>query len=202
LNSQGVTANKIVGILTDSTIDNMSGLTIVDLRQNSFSGTIPDFDTTVLEKLYLSNNLLIGTIPSSFGLITPLQIIHLEGNSLSKSIPSTLSNLVNLVDFNAQHNDLTGTLPDLYPAFSMTTSSAKLVLSYNKLTGPIPTSVSTLKGLYQFDISHNSFASTIPSFFSALPALGSLRISFNSFYGTIPSAIGIYYNKQNITKIL
>lgn len=81
-------------------IEQLSYLNTLSLRDNGIEGNLPGFekvrDLTIVD---LSNNKFTGTIPSSFfyGLssFAPLQI-ELSGNTLSGTIPSSLSRFQNL----------------------------------------------------------------------------------------------------------
>ena len=65
-------------------------------------------------------------------------------------------------------------------------------LEGNSLHGPIPSSLSNLKGLQDLDLSNNYFSDIIPSFISAMK-LELLNIYFNDFQGELPNE-GVFKN--------
>ncbi|CAM6085408.1 unnamed protein product [Calypogeia fissa] len=73
-------------------IVNLTALTILDLDNNSFSGSIPDFSKLEsLQSIYLQNNNLSGEIPSFLGTAFPnLTQLNLDNNNLSGTVPLAL----------------------------------------------------------------------------------------------------------------
>ncbi|XP_039009994.1 probable LRR receptor-like serine/threonine-protein kinase At3g47570 [Hibiscus syriacus] len=68
-----------------------------------------------------------------------------------------------------------------------------MFLDGNLFEGPIPPSLSSLKGLQALDISDNNLSGGIPEFLESFGALRYLNVSFNDFEGAIPSE-GIFKN--------
>ncbi|KAJ3329883.1 hypothetical protein HDU76_006947 [Blyttiomyces sp. JEL0837] len=84
------------------------------LHNNSFSGSIPDFSNLPsLTELDLGENKLTGTIPTSLTKLTNLAILGLLGNEFSGSIPNSIA--------------------------ALSTRANHIYLSYNCLSGGIPT---------------------------------------------------------------
>jgi len=95
-------------------VDNLLELFFVDFSNNTFSGTIPPafFSLPKLEILYFSNNTLVGTIPPSISDSPKLRDLYLDGNLLSGSIPEIVNGtLLSLEELLLSFNDLTGTMP-------------------------------------------------------------------------------------------
>ncbi|XP_042491965.1 LOW QUALITY PROTEIN: receptor-like protein 7 [Macadamia integrifolia] len=113
-------------------LTNLTQLTELDLSHNSFTGSVPVFNkdnVPNLTKLFLSNNLLDGTIHSSL---------------------FTLPSLYRLL---LSNNQLTGRLDQLFHNSSLSSSSLEFMdLSGNKLNGQIPKSIS------QFSILNSQFS--------------------------------------------
>ncbi|CAL8138899.1 unnamed protein product [Prunus armeniaca] len=89
-------------------------LTLIDLSSNRFEGEIPEGpigNLRALVLLNLSNNSLIGHIPSSLGYLAALESLDLSQNQLSGRIPSNLAQLTFLAYFNVSHNHLSGPIP-------------------------------------------------------------------------------------------
>jgi len=61
--------------------------------------------------LLLSKNKLVGSIPSSLGNLTQLNIFDLSANQISGNVPSSLGNLVNLFGLDISFNQLSGIVP-------------------------------------------------------------------------------------------
>lgn len=71
-----------------------------------------------------------------------------------------------------------------------------LTLSYNKFTGNIPSSLTTLAPILRFlEVGHNNLSGKIPDFLGKFRALDTLDLSHNRFSGTVPKAFA------NLTKI-
>ncbi|XP_073044601.1 LOW QUALITY PROTEIN: probable inactive receptor kinase At5g10020 [Primulina eburnea] len=86
-----------------------------------------------MEFLDLSNNLLMGELPSDIGNWGRLNLLNLSYNNLSGLLPNELSKLSGLEVLNLSHNNFNGHIPDRLP------SSMKLFdVAYNNLSGNIP----------------------------------------------------------------
>jgi Leucine-rich repeat (LRR) protein len=73
----------------------LTTLTVIDLSDNSFDGTIPVSLGRLISLLVLnmSGNNFTGDIPSEFGGMTQLEALDLSQNQLSGDIPEALTNL-------------------------------------------------------------------------------------------------------------
>ncbi len=60
---------------------------------------------------YLSNNQLIGEIPSEVGTLTNLRSLHLQNNQLTGEIPYELGVLTNLIHLRLENNQFSGEIP-------------------------------------------------------------------------------------------
>jgi hypothetical protein len=68
----------------------------------------------------LSNNQLIGIIPSTLGNLSHLKALSMDSNRLAGTIPSTLGNLQQLFYIDLYNNTLTGTIPSQWCNYSIT----------------------------------------------------------------------------------
>ncbi|KAI8024534.1 putative inactive receptor kinase [Camellia lanceoleosa] len=132
-------AAGLVGQIPANTIGNLTQLRILSLRANRLSGQIPsDFSNLkLLRSLYLQNNKFSGEFPASIPELTRLNRLDLSNNNFTGSIPYSISNLTQLSGLLLENNGFTGTLPSI--------SNLSLVnfnVSYNRLTGSIPASLS------------------------------------------------------------
>ncbi|PIN23719.1 Serine/threonine protein kinase [Handroanthus impetiginosus] len=100
-------------------LSNFTSLKLLFISHNHFSGGFP-VSLSSLSKLYrldLSYNNFSGSIPLSVNRLTHLLTLRLEENSLSSSISGL--NLPNLQDFNVSGNRLTGAIPVSLSGFPM-----------------------------------------------------------------------------------
>ena len=136
----------------------------------SLSGSLPTdwSNLRVLEDLLLSENMLTGELPASWG-----------GTEI---IPSSLSQT--LRRFRADRNLLTGTLP---ASWSTMNKLNELVLSDNGLTGTLPASWSSLGSLTELQVGGNTLAGTLPI---TEWSLGSLRNSLEQLNLTAAGITG------------
>ena len=96
---------------------NGEGLQQLDLSNNQMVGAIPSElgNLTSLRQLDLSENLLTGVIPSELGNLSNLEVLRLHSNQLSGELPVELGNLGNLVELSLHGNtELVGPLPHTF----------------------------------------------------------------------------------------
>jgi len=128
-------------------------LKLLHLSNNAISGTLPEKvdNWKLMYQLFLgcptpdppqTCNNITGTIPSSWGTLTKLQILDLSHNSLVGTIPNTF-NGTNIQTFFAHQNKLSGSIP---ASLGEITSLQYLNLGYNNLSGSIPASLCDNKG--------------------------------------------------------
>lgn len=120
----------------------------MELQDNSFSGPVPvalsNLDS--LQRLYLQNNSLTGTLRFQAGKWLNLEQLQLGYNKIKGSIPLELYNMTSLSDFRFESNQLTGQLSSSIRFLNRTLR--RVVLADNKMTGPLPiTAIETLGNL-------------------------------------------------------
>lgn len=127
-------------------IGNMSALSTLRIYNNKLTGSIPAsvFGCPKLGELDLSNNQLTGSIPGEIGdAKAKLKTLNLQNNKLSGTLPQALCDM-NLSTLNLENNNITGSIPEnLYRegGTNFVTSSSKLILNGNRLTGEIPKAI-------------------------------------------------------------
>ncbi|CAH2076896.1 unnamed protein product [Thlaspi arvense] len=163
LKTLDLSSNFFNGSLPDS-VFNATELRIISLGSNNLSGDLPKSVNTVmsLQLLNLSANAFTGKIPPSLSLLKNLTVVSLTKNSFSGDVPGGFeavqvldfsSNLLNgslptdlggrsLHYLNLSHNEVSGVIsPGFAEKFP---PNATVDVSFNNLTGPIPSSLSLL----------------------------------------------------------
>ncbi|XP_034585931.1 probable LRR receptor-like serine/threonine-protein kinase At1g06840 isoform X2 [Setaria viridis] len=203
--------NNLTGSIPKE-IGNVTTLKLILLNGNQLSGILPDEIGNLqnLNRLQVDQNQLFGPIPKSFANLRSVKHLHMNNNSLSGSIPSELSRLPLLLHLLVDNNNLSGPLPPEFakaPAlkifqadnnnfsgssipttYSNISTLLKLDISWNQLTGSIPTN-KLASNITTIDLSHNMLDGTIPKNFSGLPDLQILSLEDNNLNGSVPSII-------------
>jgi Leucine-rich repeat (LRR) protein len=202
-----------------SAIGNLVGLEILDARNTSIYGVIPDSIGKLgnLAKFGLDNTNVSGQIPSSIGNLSKLEILEAPNANLEGPIPAPIGRSIYILDLSRNH--LNGSISaEMFklPLFSL----SFLDLSYNSLTGPLPSEVGSLANLNSMVLSGNKLSGQIPEsiggcsvlqellldnnlFSGSIPrslnkGLTALNLSVNELSGTIPDAIGNISNLQQL----
>ena len=161
----------------------------LNLYNNNLNGTIPSSigNLSSLQILYLDNNQLRGSIPPEIGNLSNLTYLFLYSNQLTGSIPPEIGNLSNLQLLYLFNNQLTGSIP---PEIGNLSNLIYLYLADNQLTGSIPPEIGNLSNLIMLALSSNQLTGTIPSEIGNLSNLIMLHLGDNQLTGTIPTEIG------------
>ncbi|KAG1366313.1 receptor protein kinase TMK1 [Cocos nucifera] len=142
-------------------------IALVNFSANSanVSGELPEFLATAfasLDHLALAFNLLTGAVPAAFA-TAPLRSLWLNnqvGSSRLSGGIAFVANMTSLEELWLQSNDFTGSLPD----FSGLQHLADLQLRDNRLTGPVPASLTSLKSLKRVTLTNNLLQGPPPAF--------------------------------------
>ncbi|KAG2308868.1 hypothetical protein Bca52824_028616 [Brassica carinata] len=192
--------NKLTGSFP--LLRNLSKLSVLDLSNNHFSGTLNPSNTGLFELRHLSYlglgcNNFSSSLPSEFGNLNRLEFLNLSSNGFSGQVPSSLNNLSLLSILSLSQNELTGGLPLLRNLSKL----SFLSLSHNHFTGtlnPNSTRLFELHHLRYLDLSSNNFSSSIPSEIGNLNRLEVLALSSNDFFGQVPPTIS---NLTSLTQL-
>lgn len=161
-------------------------LSLIELQNNYLSGQIEEEKGVVsskLEQLSLFNNSLSGSLPSSIGKLSGLQILLLSGNKFTGEIPSEIGLLKNVLKMDLSRNNFSGMIPsEIGNCFLLTF----LDLSHNQLSGPIPVQVSQIRILNYFNVSWNHLNQSLPKEIGSMKSLTSADFSHNDLSGKIP----------------
>jgi len=128
------------GTVDVDTLLQLTNLNSFSVIKNNFEGPMPEFKKIVnLRALFLSNNKFSGEIPDdAFEGMKRLKRAFLAENGFTGHIPTSLAKLPNLLDVDIHGNGFEGNIPEFqqrdFRVFN---------LSYNKLEGQIPESLSS-----------------------------------------------------------
>ncbi|KAF2323211.1 hypothetical protein GH714_034184 [Hevea brasiliensis] len=187
--------NMLFGTFPPWILQNNSKLQVMNLMNNSFTGTfhLPNYKHDLL-KFDISSNNIFGVLPKEFGLVlSNLQYINMSRNNFNEyvevefemkyrynSYRGDIINLMAAIDLSC--NELSGRIPqemgDLHGIRSLN-------LSNNYLTGSIPVNFSNLRNLESLDLGNNSLNGEIPNELVVLTFLGTFNVSYNNFSGRV-----------------
>jgi len=190
--------NEIV-MPVPSFLGEMPYLTYLNMEGLGLTSTIPktlfsQWDR--LESLYLNDNDITGTLPSSIANLKAVKTLWMGGNNLGGSIISEIGQLTTLVDLSLESNfredsaSKRGFMTALPPSLAQLTNLQVLDLSDNALSGTIPPQLGDLISLRRLDLSNNFFESQLPTHLGRLQMLEEVDISSNWLSSTIPKEVG------------
>lgn len=132
----------------------------------------------------------MAEVPEEIGNLK-LEVLEIQYNALTGPIPLVTLNISSLKVLAYTNNNLSGNIPDTIcqslPALQ------GLYLSYNHLSGHIPTQWSQCEGLRVLSLSFNHFIGSIPRNVGNLTRLQELYLGNNSLTG-IYNLKFTYYN--------
>lgn len=164
-------------------------VTGLDLSDNNLVGTLPSQlgDLPQLQTLNLTRNTLSGALPTTLGALTRLQTLDLSENQLSGALPAQIGALTALQTLNLSNNAFTGTLPAGLTALPQLRT---LDLSTNQFGGTLPATLGNMSALQVLALNHNQFSGALPAQLGNLTGLQRLILADNALSGTIPSQLG------------
>ncbi|CAN4079701.1 unnamed protein product [Withania somnifera] len=122
------------GTFPANSLTHLDQLRILNLRNNSLSGPLPDLSALPnLKTLFLDHNFFSGTFPLSVLTLHRLVILDLSRNNFSDSLPVEFNVLDRLNYLRLDSNQFNGSIPPL--------NQSQLQIfnvSNNNLTGPVP----------------------------------------------------------------
>ncbi|KAL5727020.1 lysine--tRNA ligase [Ranunculus cassubicifolius] len=163
-----------------------SDVDYIRLSYNKFSGTLPPFPSNIYF-LELSNNSISGPIPKDIDIMYPqLSSLYLYNNHINGSIPTSLCKLQYLMDLVLSKNQLSGDIPQCWNSPLLRI----LDFSFNDLSGVIPSSLGYSSKLVSLHLSNNALHGEIPSSLKNCTRLSILDLGENRLSGQIPAWIG------------
>jgi hypothetical protein len=177
--------NKLSGQLPDGLVE-CRALKNLWLKGNKITGRLPDSVAQLpeLEYLDIHANEMAGPLPTKWD--TPkLKILRADDNRISGTLPAQLLRQPLLEEMFLLNNDLTGAIPP-----PLSANLRAVLLSNNKLSGPIPGEFGKLKKLTDLRLNRNELSGQIPASLLDAPSLQVLRLDNNRLAGTIPNGLG------------
>ncbi|XP_039171767.1 receptor-like protein 15 [Eucalyptus grandis] len=174
--------NCFIGDISSGILN--SSLQVLDVSNNSLSGTLPNWigDIQFLEMLMLSSNSFKGPLPLSFCNLHYLKLLDLSSNNLGPNIPPCVN--VTVMRFLHLTNDmLAGHLPEFLSRASLMVT---LDLRHNALSGSIPETFSDLKSVESLDLSYNNLIGQIPPQLTELYTLSNFRVAYKNLSSRTP----------------
>ncbi|PPD84406.1 hypothetical protein GOBAR_DD18646 [Gossypium barbadense] len=183
--------NKITGEID---VSNCKELEFLDLSSNNFSTGIPSFgDCSALEHLDISGNKFSGDIGRAISSCVNINFLNLSSNQFSGQFPTLPAS--NLQRLYLAENDFQGEIPQY-----LTQACSYLVeldLSFNNLSGLIPSGFASCTSLESFDVSSNNFTGNLPiGIFQNMSSLKELGLAFNHFSGPLPESLSTLSNLE------
>ena len=181
------------GVITDAG----GRVTTLQLSENNLVGTIPTEleELTELRHLNVNFNNLNGSIPKELGQLAHLRYLQLDGNELTGTIPPELGELTKLETMDLENNALTGSIPS---ELGQLTDLGWLLINHNELTGSIPPELGALAELTILGAAENQLSGSIPPELGNLSKLKNLELLSNGLNGDIPPELGRLINLERL----
>ncbi|KAL8475279.1 hypothetical protein ACS0TY_028095 [Phlomoides rotata] len=144
--------NLLSGKLPD--LSSLSNLQLLDLRENNLDSELPPLPKG-LANVFLRNNSFSGSIPDQFSKLIQLQHLDLSDNHLTGRPPALLFSLPNISYLNLSSNALSGSLPEHLKCGD---GLSLVDLSDNRLIGQLPSCLNTEADNRMVKIGGNCFS--------------------------------------------
>ncbi|XP_060183510.1 probable LRR receptor-like serine/threonine-protein kinase At3g47570 [Lycium barbarum] len=173
-------------------------LRVLNLRNNSLTGIIPPSvgNATKLLSFSLYGNRVSGNIPKEIGNLSRLAFLSLTDNQLTGYIPTVLFNISSLLIIGLGINSLSG--PLLLGEENIVSNLEGLSVSWNKISGSIPSNICQLRELKGLSLSSNNITGDIPKNIGCLSKLEDFYIGDNPITGTVPTSLGNISTLRNL----
>ncbi|XVF78878.1 hypothetical protein PTKIN_Ptkin14bG0172800 [Pterospermum kingtungense] len=203
LNRLDLSNNIIQGQISKEEIKWGENLTVLDLSKNLLTALqyypwrniyalfldsnllegpllVPPPSTTTF---VISNNKLVGKIPSSMCYLVLMYILDLSNNNLSGVIPECLnSGGMKLSVLDLSNNKFNGNIPNIFPEGNQLQT---IQLNNNDFNGPLPKSLLNCHDLEVLNLGNNKINDTFPHWLGTLPQLQVLVLRANYFRGPV-----------------
>lgn len=186
-----------------------SGVTEVDLEENALKANEDDLDRVSqlffslpdLESLNLRGNDGIALNLANVG--NPPYLTSLQLSATGLTTIEGIGQATKLKEFHFTENSVSGKFPE--EIFSLT-SMERLYMSFNEITGTLPSRIGELTDLREFYAYTNSLTGNLPIELGNLLEIENLVVGMNQFEGTLPKELNkltnlkefsVYYNKMS-----
>ncbi|XP_061341212.1 probable LRR receptor-like serine/threonine-protein kinase At3g47570 [Gastrolobium bilobum] len=161
------------------------------LGNNPLAGSIPStiFNNSMLQDIELGSSNLSGSLPSNLCRELPkIQVLYLSFNQLSGKMPSVWHHCKELTDVDLSNNRFSrGSIP---ADIGNLTTLGSLYLHEDNLEGEIPSSLFNISSLRVLSLQENKLnGSLTEEMFHQLPLLEVFSLADNQFVGSIPKSI-------------
>jgi hypothetical protein len=135
--------------------------------------------------LNLTDNRVVGTLPSEFTALTSLIQLDLSKNEIQGTLPKEMAQVYSLRDLWLRENQIEGSVPTDFGLFE---NLRQLHLGTNKLEGTIPTELEQMGDLRALGLENNLFQGRIPDM-KDLGKIVTLYLDHNLLTGPLPSSL-------------
>ncbi|XP_022134124.1 probable leucine-rich repeat receptor-like serine/threonine-protein kinase At3g14840 isoform X2 [Momordica charantia] len=193
-------SNQLSGSLP-SELGNLPSLTRLILSSNNFTGELPASlgNLTSLIDFRISDNNFAGQIPRFIQNWVNIGKIQIQASGLSGPIPPEIGLLESLTDLRI--SDLNGASSP-FPSLNNLTKMKNLILRNCNITGVLPDNFDGMKSLKILDLSFNKISGQIPTSFRSLVMVDEIFLTGNLLNGSVPDwmlhegeSIDLSYNK-------
>ncbi|KAM3696770.1 hypothetical protein ACJW30_06G064600 [Castanea mollissima] len=167
----------------------------ISLLGNRLTGSIPKElgNISTLKSLVLEFNMLSGSLPIQLGKLINIERLHFTSNYFTGEIPETFAGLTTMKDLRI--SDLRGPEANFPPLHNMKKMKTLILRSCN-ITGQLPEYLGNMTNLKTLDLSFNKLTGGIPSsFFGLLEGIDLMFLTGNLLSGPVP---GWMLNKERI----
>ncbi|CAM0878513.1 unnamed protein product [Alopecurus aequalis] len=187
--------NGLSGELPSNLFTSLSNLQLLELNGNFFQGHIPSSlpNASALTIIALSYNNLTGLVPTTFGKLTKLRALALDFNQLQAQSREDwgfldgLHNCTKLYLLSLSYNRLSGRVPSSLGNIS--SQLQELYLAENQISGDFPSGIANLRNLIILQLATNQFTGVVPEWIGTLITPQIVGLEENLFTGVIPSSL-------------
>ncbi|PIA33873.1 hypothetical protein AQUCO_03900016v1 [Aquilegia coerulea] len=170
----------------------------ISLLGNRLTGTLPIelANITTLKSFTLEYNQVSGVLPPELGNMVSIERILISSNNFTGPLPETLVKLTTLKDLRI--SDIKST-EAAFPPLSNMKNMKTLVLRSCNITGQIPSYLGDMTKLKNLDLSFNKLTGQIPSSFGLIPA-DFIYLTGNALTGPVPE--GMLKKADHVTGVV
>ncbi|KAL4629127.1 hypothetical protein ACB092_05G286800 [Castanea dentata] len=162
---------------------------VIDVSNNQLNGKLQQNIGEILPNiryLQLSDNSFTGSLPSSFGNMSLLDILDVSLNNFSGEVPKDLFVGCSMLSILVLSNNYFDGHLDWVPIFNLTELYI-LKINHNQFSGAMPNELPNFVNLLPIlDVSNNKMSGRIPTWICNLTDFGGILMQNNNFEGQIP----------------